>query len=195
MNSFKRRAKRVWDKENIPIRNIKRPIYDRRHPEHDYLKYWRVIRYWTLRKYNLKSQDLDMLLFLYSEGYFDNERFEEYNNVLSWDIDRFRRLLENGWIHVWREKTYNSRALYEITEKGRRAVNAMYKKLNREEISMDPHTNPMFLKDTIYSDKVMRNFIRKMNMEMKEAKRQRRQEIQEQRQRLAQVLQSKPLQQ
>jgi hypothetical protein len=57
MNSFKRRAKRVWDKENIPIRNIKRPIYDRRHPEHDYLKYWRVIRYWTLRKYNLKSQD------------------------------------------------------------------------------------------------------------------------------------------
>lgn len=191
MNSFKRKAKRITDKYDIPIRNV-RDIYDRRYPEHDYLKYWRVIRYWTLRKYGLKSQDLDMLLFLYSEGYFDNERFEEYNNVLSWDINRFRRLLDQGWIHVWREKTHNSRALYEITEKGRRAVNTMYKKLNREEISTDRHTNPMFLKDTIYSDKVMRNFIRKMNLEMKEAKRRNRQEILERRQRLSQVLSSEP---
>jgi len=136
-----------------------------------------------------------MLLFLYSEGYFDNERFEEYNNVLSWDVNRFRRLLDEGWIHVWREKTYNSRALYEITEKGRRAINTMYKKLNREEISMDTHTNPMFKKDTIYTDKVMRNFIRKMNLEMKEAKRRNRQEIAERRQRLAQVLPSESPQQ
>ena len=35
----------------------------------DYLKYWRVIRYYTLQKYKLKTAELEMLLFLRSEKY------------------------------------------------------------------------------------------------------------------------------
>ena len=37
----------------------------------DYMKYWRVIRYFVKRKYGLNTEELDMLFFLYSEEYFN----------------------------------------------------------------------------------------------------------------------------
>jgi len=39
-------------------------------PQEDYLKYWRVIRYYILRKNNLKPAELETLIFLRSEKYF-----------------------------------------------------------------------------------------------------------------------------
>ena len=44
-------------------------------PDHDYLKYWRVVKYFAKRKYQVSSADLDMLLFLYSEKYFNKTTF------------------------------------------------------------------------------------------------------------------------
>ena len=64
----------------------------------DCLKYWRVIRYFIKQKYGLTTADLDMLLFLYSEDIFSKEKFEEFDNLLSWDEDRFDRLLRAGRI-------------------------------------------------------------------------------------------------
>ena len=55
----------------------------------DCLKYWRVIRYFIKQKHGLTTGDLDMLLFLYSEDIFSKEKFEEFDNLLSWDEDRF----------------------------------------------------------------------------------------------------------
>ena len=64
----------------------------------DYLKYWRVIRYFIKAKYNLTQGDLDVVLFLNSEGYFDKAKFDEFDELLSWDEGRFKRLLRDGWI-------------------------------------------------------------------------------------------------
>ena len=33
-------------------------------PDHDYLKYWRVIRFWVKATYQVGTADLEMLLFL-----------------------------------------------------------------------------------------------------------------------------------
>ena len=41
----------------------------------DYLKYWRVVRYFIKAKYNLSQADLDIILFLYSEKYFSKDDF------------------------------------------------------------------------------------------------------------------------
>ena len=60
----------------------------------DCLKYWRVIRYFIKQKYGLTTADLDMLLFLYSEDIFSKEKFEEFDNLLSWDEDRFDKLFK-----------------------------------------------------------------------------------------------------
>ena len=63
---------------------------------HDCLKYWRVIRYFIKAKYGLTTADLDMLLFLYSEEIFSKKKFEEFDNLLIWDGERFNRLLQRG---------------------------------------------------------------------------------------------------
>ena len=56
-------------------------------PEHiernyDYLKYWKIVRYWALRKYKITNTDLDFLLFLYSEGLFNKAKFDLYDNMM-----------------------------------------------------------------------------------------------------------------
>ena len=47
---------------------------------HNYLKYWRIIRYWVKAKYNLTTPDIEMILFLYSEDYFNKTKFN-FNTI------------------------------------------------------------------------------------------------------------------
>ena len=51
-------------------------INPRTKPDKDYLKYWRVVRYFIKAKYGLSQADLDILLFLYSEKYFSKDKFD-----------------------------------------------------------------------------------------------------------------------
>ena len=39
----------------------------------NYLKYWRVIRYFIKSKYNLTQADLDILIFLFDEGFLKDK--------------------------------------------------------------------------------------------------------------------------
>ena len=135
---------------------------------HDYLKYWKVIRYFVQAKYGIRSADLDMLLFLYSEKYFSKTQFKEFNELLSWDVSRFSRLLRDGWISVFRKRQGNKKTLYELSYKGKRMISSVYKKLNGEEIPMSESVNPMFAKNVSYSDKVYRNMIIRMNKYIRE---------------------------
>jgi len=120
-------------------------------PNNDYLKYWRVIRYFVKAKYGLTQSDLDVLLFLYSEKYFNKDKFEEFDELLSWDEDRFDRLLRDEWISCFRPY------------KGKRVIGSIYKKLNGEEIPVSQSTNPIFAKNVSYSDRKYREFIKEMN--------------------------------
>ena len=85
----------------------------------DYLKYWRVIRQFVKIKYELTQADLDMLLFLYSEKYFDKDKFEEFDTLLGWDRSRFERLKQQGWIQVFRSPMTpgGRRAMYQLSIK------------------------------------------------------------------------------
>jgi len=76
----------------------------RKSPPQDYLKYWRVVRYFIKAKYGLTQADLDILLFLYSEKYFSKDKFDEFDELISWDEDRFDKLLRDGWLNVFRKK-------------------------------------------------------------------------------------------
>ena len=64
----------------------------RKPPPQDYLKYWRVVRYFIKAKYGLSQADLDVLLFLYSEKYFSKDKFSDFNELISWDKMRFEKL-------------------------------------------------------------------------------------------------------
>ena len=137
-------------------------------PSHDYMKYWRVIRYWVKAKYKIGTPDIDMLLFLYSEDIFNKTKFNEFEELMSWDVNRFDQLLKNGWVHVWRKKRGKETTLYELTYKAKRLVNLIYRKLNGEEIGEDHRTNPLFRKDASFMDKVYRQSIIKINEERKQ---------------------------
>ena len=129
----------------------------------DYLKYWRVIRYFIKAKYGLTTSDLDILLFLQSEKYFSKDDFDEFNELISWDKNRFNTLLKDKWIEVYRKNTSKSKAIYQLSYKSTRVLVSLYKKLNGEEIPESPSSNPLFLKNVSYTDKVYRNYIKEMN--------------------------------
>ena len=78
----------------------------------NYLKYWRVIRYFIKSKYNLTQADLDILIFLFDEGYFSKDKFKEFDELLSWNVNRFDNLLRDGWIEVFRKYDGKERFIY-----------------------------------------------------------------------------------
>jgi hypothetical protein len=109
-----------------------------------------------------------MILFLNSEIYFGKDKFKEFNNLLSWDEGRFKRLLRDGWIEVFRKREGVHKTLYSLSYKTKRVVDSIYKKLNGEEIPTSQTSNPMFAKNVSYSDIIYRNMIIEMNKFIKQ---------------------------
>ena len=81
----------------------KRIIRTHREPEHNYLKYWRVVSYWARKKYDITSAELDMLLYLYDLPYFKREDFNYYGKTMSWDKKRFISMKRKGLVKLWRQ--------------------------------------------------------------------------------------------
>jgi hypothetical protein len=138
----------------------------------DYLKYWRVIRQFVKIKYGLTQADLDMLLFLYSEKYFDRGKFEEFDNLLGWDKQRFENLRQADWIVVFRKRMGARKAIYQLSIKSVRMIQSIYRKLSGEEIPVSSTNNKMFAKNVSFSDKVYRNMIIEMNKVIKQQRHQ-----------------------
>jgi len=131
------------------------------YPE-DYLKFWRVISYYFKSKHGLTQAELDTILFLYSEKYFDRDKFQEFNELLSWNAQRFDRLQNDGWISVFRKRVGKRKTIYELSYKAVNMCKDIYRKLNGEEIPVSLSQNSMFLKNVSYFDKVYRNMIKEM---------------------------------
>jgi hypothetical protein len=129
----------------------------------DYLKYYRVIRYYFCTKYNITYPDLELLFFLYSEQYFSTKDFEQYNELFYWENKKLYRLIHDGWISVFRKKDGHKRTVYCVSHKGKIMLDSFYKKLSGEEISEEERSNPLFKRNVKYTDKVYRNMIKKMN--------------------------------
>ena len=129
----------------------------------DYLKYWRVVRQFIKAKHKLTQADLDILLFLKSEQYFSKDKFKEFDELISWNKNRFENLRQAGWIEVFRKIMGKRKALYQLSTKGKRVTTSIYKYLNGKEIPTSNDGNPMFLRNVSYTDKVYRNFITEMN--------------------------------
>lgn len=142
----------------------KRARYQPNHKKYNFLKYWRVVKYYIKSKYELSEPELEMLLFLYDEDLFTKETFNEYSSTMSWDKRRFTDMSEKGYIKVWRERKETQRStLYELTFTAKRICDHTYKKLMREEIiSENPYRNTIF-KGSSYTDKVYKSIIKSMN--------------------------------
>jgi hypothetical protein len=142
-------------------------IIQRRVPKYDYLKYYKVVRYWARYKYDLGTQDLEILQFIYTERLFSRHRFDEYSQIFSFDNKRFKKLLRDGWIRSWRNAEGGRGALYEASFKTKHMMASFYKKLNgEEEFPTATKENPVFKRDT-YTKKVMSNEMLRINKEIR----------------------------
>lgn len=140
----------------------------------DYLKYWKVIRQYVKIKYGINQADLDMILFLYSEAYFNKDKFDEFTRLVGWDSKRFKRLQSNGWIESFRKYDPHTkrRALYKLSFKSKRMVTLIYKYLKGEELISQTHVNnPLFKKNRRYRDAVMRGAVMQLNDSIRQQQR------------------------
>jgi len=138
----------------------------------DFLKYWKVVRYYIKARYEISQADLDMMLFLYSEQYFTRKKFDKFDKLLTWDKNRFNSLLERGFLSTFRAKHPKSKPLYELSYKSQRMIHEMYNKLNGEEISVGSQHNPLFKSSASYGDKIYAQMIIEMNDAIKQRRRQ-----------------------
>ncbi|QDP68173.1 MAG: hypothetical protein Unbinned1473contig1000_51 [Prokaryotic dsDNA virus sp.] len=140
----------------------------RREPKEDILKYWKVVKAFVKAKYEITETDLDILLFLNSEGYFSRQDFREFEEMFAWDESRFNKMKDKGWIEVFRERGKKHGARYTLSYKARRMIVSVYDKLNGKPFPEHPSVNPMFKNNVPYMHKVYRNYMKKINKETKE---------------------------
>ena len=138
-------------------------------PEYDFLKYWRIVRYWARVKYEVSTAELDLLLYLHSEGPFTRDQVMEYEQLMSFDKDRFRILLRDKIIIKWRKGKSRSKAMFVLSFDTKMMITAIYRKLaGLQGISENYQENPVF--DELISNnnnKRYRKAIKKLNERIK----------------------------
>ncbi len=136
----------------------------------NYMRYWRLIRYYYLKKYNITESELDLLLYVYSEKYFTVTDCQVFMQTFSWSKTRFSILKSKGFIDLHNHAHANSPAIWKITFKGKKLVASLYDKLEGGKISENYQFNRLFLKQAGYAHKTYKNAIRQMNEEIRTGK-------------------------
>jgi DNA-binding HxlR family transcriptional regulator len=95
-----------------------------------YLKYYKIVRRFAKDKYNLTYQELDLLLFIADEKYFNMKKFEEYRNVITATRNMLQRLIDKGLVNVIEWPFPKVKPRYKISFKGTRIVNIIYQMLD-----------------------------------------------------------------
>tara|TARA_B110000483_G_C17792391_1_gene388025 strand:+ start:119 stop:559 length:441 start_codon:yes stop_codon:yes gene_type:complete len=123
-------------------------------------KYYRLVRRWACKTYDLKDADLELLVYLDCKDLFTRNDFIDGVYTYSWDKNRWERLRRNGWIDVFKERnrTSSKYAVYKVSSKGKRLINRIYRILLAEE-DLPIATTSVFYKNKTYTDKVFNKAI------------------------------------
>jgi len=133
------------------------------------MKYWRIVRKYTMMKYNLNQDDLDVLFYIHDEKYFSNYQFEKYEKTMPWNVKRLQSLCERGWItRLPSGNKYAKRDVYEVTIKTQRVINNIYSILNGD--GFPTITQRMNKRRKRYLETRYKNFMASMVEEIKENK-------------------------
>ena len=118
-------------------------------------KYYRLVRKWACKTYDILDADLELLIYLDCKKHFTRNDFIEGTYTYSWDKDRWERLRRDGWIDVWRHRnrTTIKYSIFKTSLKAQRLITRMYKiMLGEEDIPIG--STSAFYKNKSYTDKV-----------------------------------------
>ena len=118
-------------------------------------KYYRLVRKWACKTYDIKDADLELLFYLDCKKHFTRNDFIEGVYTYSWDKARWERLRTGGWIDVWsqRNRTTKKFTVYTTSFKCKNLINRIYRMLLAEE-DLPTSSRSKFYKNKTYTDKV-----------------------------------------
>ena len=118
-------------------------------------KYYRLVRKWACKTYDIKDADLELLFYLDCKKHFTRNDFIEGVYTYSWDKARWERLRSDGWVDVWsqRNRTTKKFTVYTTSFKCKNLINRIYRILLAEE-DLPTSIRSKFYKNKTYTDKV-----------------------------------------
>jgi len=124
------------------------------------LKYYRLIRKWACKTYNLTDAELELLITLDCIGRFTRKEFMDGEYLLSWDKHRWEKLRKQGWIEVWRHRnrTTIKYSIFKTSFKCSQLISRIYRILLAEE-DLPTSKRSVFFKNKSYTDKVFNKAI------------------------------------
>ena len=123
-------------------------------------KYYRLVRKWACKTYNLKDADLELLIYLDCKQRFTRKEFIDGTYTYSWDKQRWERLRSEGWIEVWRHRNRTSIkfSIFKTSFKCSQLISRIYRILLGEE-DLPTSERSIFYNNKSYSDKVFNKAI------------------------------------
>lgn len=124
------------------------------------LKYYRLVRRWACKTYNLTDADLELLIYLDCKDFFTRNEFMDGTYTYSWDKDRWGKLRKDGWIDVFKERnrTSSKYAVYKVSKKGKLLIRRIYRILLAEE-DLPTSERSVFYNNKTYTSKVFNKAI------------------------------------
>ncbi|MCH9665863.1 MAG: hypothetical protein K0U41_08475 [Gammaproteobacteria bacterium] len=109
-------------------------FYARGERRMNWLRWYRVVRKYFGKKYNLTDPDIELLIFLDDEM-FTRTEFKDGTLTQKWEDAKFKRLVDTGWIVKFRDHDPSKRAgaKYRTSQKSRSMVSRIYRILAGEE--------------------------------------------------------------
>jgi DNA-binding MarR family transcriptional regulator len=134
----------------------------------DFLKYYFLVKTWASIRYKLRYDEIEFLMYFYSEPYFSNKDFDIYSKAILHVGKKINRFIDAGLIEILEgQETVVKRTnkCYRLTHKCKHMIKSIYRKLVLEEsIDENPMNNPLFLNySTSYKEKRVRELIKDMN--------------------------------
>ena len=119
------------------------------------LKYYRLIRKWACKTYDLTDADLELLIYLDCKKRFTRNDFINGTYTYSWDRKRWEKLRKAGFIDVWRQRNRTSikYTIYKTSFKTQHLIMRIYRILLGEE-DIPTGRSSCYYNDDSYTDKV-----------------------------------------
>ena len=104
------------------------PVRYRTTREYDFLQYIRLVMKWATVNNDLLRGEVELLLYLYPMGTFSKKTFNEFHKTYGmYQMKTFSKMINEGWIVLWRPRKNNETALYALTNKAKTMCSKMHK--------------------------------------------------------------------